>query len=418
MLGNIPRSILKIFPFWVFVLSFKLSAGLHFSLLSVLGERVFPLWLVGLLIGGSAFIQVMLDVPSGYLLDRFGYIRLLRVGTLFFIAASAVFFLGLTPFTYVVSIVLGTAGWLFFSPGINAYVLLKAERRNAGLFIATRDVVESAGIVVATLLLPISITLITPKLGVVLIVPFVIGFAALAFTPPDKGSVHDEKKIAHQSYHVRRHFLHHIWKAVTTYDPASTLLMFSGFSSSLFYGVIWFVVPLVLARANETGPLDFGLMIFDGSVLITGFFVGRLTDRWDKRWLIFSGLLIFAVSGLLLGINFGVLFLILGFLATTGDEISSVSLWAWLDHLDSDHTQDALISGSISLCDDLGWSVGPVIAGVLFEAFGPAWTIAAGSAFIFVTWAFSSYRLAHLHQPAQLIPTQRLHIPRKYRHKK
>jgi MFS family permease len=411
----------KLLPFWVFVLCFKLAAGLHFALLSVLGERVFPLWTVGLLIGGAALFQVCLDVPAGYLLDRFGYVRMMRIGTWFFIVGAGTLLFGLTPLTYPASIILATIGWLFYTPGVNAYVLLKAEKRTAGTFVAAREVSESSGIVIGTLLLPVAILLSAPLVGLFLIMVFLVAFAALSFTPLDEGSVHAEKKIAHQSYYVRRHFLHDVFRAISTSEPASVLLMLSGFSGSIFYGIVWFVVPLVLAHMTQAGPLNFGLIVFDASVLVTGFLIGRITDSRDKRWLVFWGLLLFAISGLFLGVDFGVWFLVLGFLATTGDEISSISLWAWLGHLHADHERDALVSGSISLCDDLGWAIGPVIAGILFESVGPAWTIAVGAGFIFLTWLISTLRLSTLRHPAMsLLPAGSLpaHTPRRQRHKK
>ena len=54
----------KFFPFWIFLIFFKFGGGLHYSLLSQLGEKFLPLWLVGILIGGSSFVQLLLDVPA------------------------------------------------------------------------------------------------------------------------------------------------------------------------------------------------------------------------------------------------------------------------------------------------------------------------------------------------------------------
>ncbi len=110
----------RFLPFWIFLIFFKFGGGLHFSVLSPLGEQLLPLWIVGLLIGSGAFVQLLLDVPAGYWLDRYGYLNLLKFTTVMFLVATICFMLGLTRTTYVLSLVMSTFGWLFFNPGINA----------------------------------------------------------------------------------------------------------------------------------------------------------------------------------------------------------------------------------------------------------------------------------------------------------
>src|SRR4051812_16057406 len=83
-------------PFWLHSFLFKYGAGLHYTLLSVLGSQVLPLWIVGVLMGAEAFFQLVLDVPAGFALDRFGYVNLLRLGTVFFIISIIPLLFGLT----------------------------------------------------------------------------------------------------------------------------------------------------------------------------------------------------------------------------------------------------------------------------------------------------------------------------------
>ena len=107
------------------------------------------------------------------------------------------------------------------------------------------------------------------------------------------------------------------------------------------------------------------------------------------------GLLLFSVSGMLLGFNFGILFILFGFLATTGDEMAGISLWSWLHALDKDHASDGVISGIINLFQDLGWGIGPIVAGILYTFWGAAWTIALGAIPIFVTWIIYQFFIRH-----------------------
>ncbi len=58
--------------------------------MSPLGERLLPLWVVGFLMGGASLVQLLLDVPAGRLLDRYGYRKLLTLTMLiFFLGALA-----------------------------------------------------------------------------------------------------------------------------------------------------------------------------------------------------------------------------------------------------------------------------------------------------------------------------------------
>jgi predicted MFS family arabinose efflux permease len=277
---------------------------------------------------------------------------------------------------------------------MNAYILVNAERKIAGQFMATRDVFASAGVVMAMTILPYVVHARAYIVPIVLSMGFLASLFALSRARPDHASVHDEKKIAHQSFYIRRHFIHHVFQAIKKLNPVSSVLLLQQFCSAVFYGIIWFVIPLMIERMAKAGILSFGLVVFDLAVLITGYFLGRLTDTWSKRWLVFWGLLGFSLFALLLGFHFGILFVVFGFLATSGDEMASVSLWAWLDHLDKDHAEDGLVTGVLTLSEDLGWTVGPIIAGCFFVPLGPTWTIAIGAGLIFISWLASSILLS------------------------
>lgn len=413
---GVRKLLFALLPLWIFAFAFKFGGGLHYTLLPTLGEQIFPIWLVGVLMGASSLVQMLLDVPAGYLLDRFGYTKLLMIGTTLFCLGSLSFLFGLHVWTYLVNIVCSTFGWLFFRPGMDAYMLTAAPKSFAGRFMATRDVVQSAGIVAGMAALSFVIHVSTPLMGTIVASILFVAILALLVTPTVNGSVHDEKKIAHQTFYIRRHFIHHVIRSLKKLNPASSLLLLSGLSGATFYGILWFVVPLLIQRGIQSHTLSVGLAVFDFSILVLGFFIGQLTDRWSKRWLIFWGLLLFAVTAFLIGFDFGWLFLVFGFLATTGDEIASVSLWAWLDQLDKEHAEDGLIMGALSLAQDLGWAIGPIAAGFLFQFLGATWTIVCGSILIFVTW-FASCLWTH-HIPQEVFIRPRLfHMPRRHRHK-
>lgn len=366
-----------------------------------------PLWIVGLLIGGESFIQMLLDVPAGHLVDRFGKKRMLTIGWFAFIA-SAILLMQFSLATYIASIVLSVFGWLFFAPGTDAYVLAYAEKTTSGRFLSLKDTFAAVGIVFASIALPIVLFYDPFYMGAILLVFFSIAIIALKMSPPDKPSPHTEAVLPAEPYHIRRtHFLKSL-KALKRLNPASGMLCLSSFASAIFYGAIWFIVPLVIAADVNQKLLGLGLGIFDLSIVMLGVLIGTIVDRSNKRLLVFYGLLVFAIMGMLIGMTLGPLFLLFGFLATAGDETANLSLWSWLHSLDREHSHDGAIAGAISFSGDFGYAIGPVAAGFMFSALGPAWAITLCSLPIFLVWITYVVYV----RPRALFPSSLLDIPR------
>ncbi len=403
-------------PFWLFLALFKFAGSLHYSLLSPLGARLLPVWLVGLIIGGGSVVQLLLDVPVGRLMDRRGYVRFLLFGTAAFLLAGVAWMFRFTTFAYAASFVLSTAGWQFFGPGVNAYVLSQAPDGRAATFISFRDVFESLGVVVASAVLGFVLSTSTSAMGFIVADGMLLGILALLFAPRGTRNVQTRRQLATHDFFAGRHALGTVLAALRRLNPASTMLLISTFASSTFYGVVWFVVPLVIAGEAHAGILGFGLGVFDFAIVALGFLLGSLADRGNKRALVFFGLLLFSVSGVVLGFHFDWLFLIFGFLATAGDEMASISLWSWMHALDRTHVEDGTVSGAINLFDDLGWAVGPILAGILYGAIGASWTIVSAAALIFAGWiAYQFLMHAHVPVPAGAdVPA----MPRRARHKR
>lgn len=407
----------KLFPFWIFIIFFKSAAALHYTLFPILSEQLFPVWVAGLLVSLEAFFQMLFDVPAGYLLDRFGYVRTLMVSTSSFLLGAGVLAFGIKPWTVILSLVFAFVGWIFFGPGIDAYILVKSERKLAGRYMALRDTTASAGVVIGMVALPFVVHLEARFVALIMAVPFVLSLFALMRASKDTASIMEKRKKGHHSYLIRRHFIHHVLASVRKLNPVSSVLMLQRFSAAFFYGTLWFVLPLMMLEMTQKGPMSFALAVFDLSTLLMGFLLGRLADRWNKRHLIFLGMMLFSIFALFLGFHFGFLFILFGFLATTGDEMASISLWAWLDELDTKHTEDGLISGMLTLAEDLGWTAGPLLAGLLYIPLGPTWTIVIGGGMITLAWIASSFmlfrppytRAAVFHTPILPLPSHRPH---------
>lgn len=373
--------------FWLFLIFFKFGGNLHYTILAPLGEKILPLWIVGLILGGGSLIQLVLDVPAGHIMDKYGYIRFLKITTFTFLLAAVCFMFGLTWTTFILSFFFSTFGWLFFGPGTNAYVLSNASKDIAGEFMSMHDIFGSVGVVLSSIAFALLAFVPVEQIGVMIFIIFFTAYVLLFFVPQGHRPVlADEKKIDTQHHYVRRSFLLTTLKAFKRLNPASGVLLLLRFSGSVFYSTVWFVVPLIIVSKIENNMLSIGLGIFDFSIVALGFLLGTLADKWNKRLLVFYGLLLFALSGMLISFSFNWLFLVFGFLATTGDEMASLSLWAWLHALDKNHDHDGLISGIMKLFEDFGWAVGPILAGFTYGIFGPTWAVFIGAAPVFISW--------------------------------
>jgi len=376
----------KFFPFWLFMVFFKFAGSLHYSLTSPFGEKFLPLWIVGLMSGGASIVQLLLDVPAGHIMDRFGYLRFLKITTAIFIMATVCFMFGLTETTYIASIVISTFGWLFFGPGINAYALSHSTAKNSGRFMSLKDISGSIGVVLGSVALPFFLMFRPELVGYLLFILFTVSFVALFFSPRDTQVATAEEKIPAQHFYIRRHIFTKTLKAMRKLNPASGMMVLAGLSGAIFYGAVWFVIPLVIVSETSSGVLGIGLGVFDLSVIVLGFILGNLADRANKRKLVFFGLLIFGVAATLTGFNLSWLFIIFGFMATTGDEMTELSLWSWLHTLDKDHANDGVVSGAINLFSDMGWAIGPIVSGFLYSLIGPTWTIVICALPILAVW--------------------------------
>lgn len=380
--------VLRLLPFWLFILVAKAGNAVYFAALPVIGEKIFPVWIVGIIISAASFIQLPFDLISGAILDRYGYIKILRISAIAFAAAGFSFILGITPTAYILSVSFSVFAWLFFGPGVNAYILSGAEKSGAERYIIARDAFQSAGTILGAAAIPFAIALKSSFLGIIIAAIFLASFVFSLFVPREKTRVLEERKLPTHGYYIRRNYWKDLYGALNHLNPASWMLLFQGFSSSIFYAAVWFAVPLSIADKTKNIPA-ISLGIFDAAIIVLGFAFGYLAGRFHKKTLIIAGLLLFGATAALLGFYEGLFFLLFGFLATMGDELSSISLWTWLTHLDKDHSEDGAVAGVITFFQDLGWAIGPLIAGFFYKPLGIGPTISLSAAPIFIVLIFA-----------------------------
>ncbi len=376
---------------------------MYYTALSPLGERVFPLWVVGLLVGAASLLQLILDVPAGFLLDRYGYRPFLKAASLILAAGGGLLVLfGLQPWVYVSLILLSGFGWLFFGPGVDAYTLSMAPTSIAGRYMGMRRSMSSLGMVLAMGFFALLVARPEALLGAVIVLNLLGSFIAALFLKREPASAHAEVKVETHHYYIRRVYLRETLRAIRQLNPASSMLACSRFCAATFFGVLWLVLPLYLGTLAQPGMLGLGLSVFDVTTVLSGGLFGRIADTDRRRLAIFFGLLLFATCSVLLGFHLNGWFLVFGFLAATGDDLSNVSLWAWMNRLSRTHAHDGVIASVVTFFEDLGWVIGPILGGLLYEAVGISWSIVLGSGFICLSWAVGSAllyrnRMRHSH---------------------
>jgi MFS family permease len=385
--------------------------------MSPYGARVMPVWIVGIVMSIASLLQAVLEVPAGILLDRYGYKRLLKVTIIAFIASAVCLLWSLNVWTYLLTSVVSCFGWLFFAPGVNAYTISHSSKNTAGTFISFRDVFRSIGVVISSMLLAFSLIVPVRAVATAVITIMLISLLLLSFSPYDVGSVNNEKKLKSQNYYIKRQYIHRVVKSIKKLNPAAVMLLISGLCSSIFYALIWFVVPLLIANHAVAGYMSWSLGIFDLAIILVGSILGKIADYFNKEKLVFWGLLIFSIAGIFIGFNLNLIFLLFGFLAAVGDEMTKIALWIWLNDLEKNHDDDGLISGVVQLFEQLGWVIGPVVGGFLYTSIGAKYTIMIGGIFILISWLFYCFRVNKKYKKVDLLYSSIDKMPMRVRSK-
>ncbi len=399
-------------PFWIFVLLFKLASSTHYAILPVFGERILPIWAVGLVLSVASFVQLPLDLLSGVFLKRLGFLRTLIFSCFAFVFSAGVLIFGLNVTTYLLSVIFATFGWFFFTPALNTYILNHSTDSNTEKLITWRDVSQSSGVFIGASALVLSMGLSVNKFGVLLSAFFISAGLFAMISPKDAKKIEPKARLEAEE---KVGYFKKVAAEFKKLSPASWILFIQGMTSSTFYATIWFVVPLEMANGLSALP-SISLGIFDMAVVVLGLGFGLIAKRAKRKRLIVFGLLLFSIMAALIGFQGGIAFLIFGFLATVGDELSNISLWSWLTHLDKEHNEDGGVAGAITFAQDFGWAIGPLIAGFLYKPLGPQLTIMTLSLPLFFTFVFAMLKTHMIPNFEHFTHNRRIHRLRHHKH--
>lgn len=377
------RHLFQLLPLWVFIVLFKIGCVLHYSLIAVFGAQILPLWAVGFATGATTLFQLLFDIPAGRFIDRYGARAALRLSTLFFLIAVGALFSGITPFTYALTLLFSAAGWLFFTPSISAYVLTVTPVAIMGRTTSARRLSEGLGGMLATIGLASILTLSTPVIALLMLYPLIGATIVVWFLwepakpQPTHRTLHRVRARAAVSSLVT------LKRAFREMSPAAGILAAWSFARGLVYGALWLIVPLGIASGSMNIP-GYSLSVFDGAIILVGFTLGGFVDKTrNKSRIILLAILVCGAGLALLSFSSTWLFLVFAIIVSLSDELATVGLWSWLDTLDRHHDEDGIVAGAITLADDLGWTIGPIMAGILLATSNAPTAILASSVPLF-----------------------------------
>jgi predicted MFS family arabinose efflux permease len=81
------------------------------------------------------------------------------------------------------------------------------------------------------------------------------------------------------------------------------------------------------------------------------------------------------------------------------DELIRTTLWAWLDAQADKNQQHGIVTGVINFLEDLGWTIGPAVAGFLFASGGASTVLRIGGVLMILVAFIVVALLASAKQP-------------------
>jgi MFS transporter, DHA1 family, multidrug resistance protein len=175
-------------------------------------------------------------------------------------------------------------------------------------------------------------------------------------------------------------------------DPAYRASLFSSFSNGwAVFGVRMATVPLfaVVVLAGGTSAAGWALAVFAGGNAVALSFSGRLADRLGRRPLITAGLALTGIATAAIGLSDNlIVFLAVSAVAGFGSGVLGPAQQAAVGDLIGQGRSGGKVLATFQMAADAGAIVGPVLAGVLADAFGYGWAFGATGALLLVSAAW------------------------------
>ena len=248
-------------------------------------------FIIGAIVAGYAIGRVITDIPSGFLTDRIGISKTMKIGLLIQILSSI--FAGIAPNYWVLFLMRVTEG-IGSSIYVNAavtYVLLSNQSSRRGTVMGIYQSIMMTGITIG----PIFGAFIANTYGLnasyfvyaaVLVVAMII-----VFFIQHKGKFHLITNGADNNYNLDSESFG-IIRNISIYINSASLATF-GFAF-LRSGIYTMAIPLFAYENLHLSVVSVGFIFTLASVanLLASFFSGKLTDRYGMKWPLIISILV------------------------------------------------------------------------------------------------------------------------------
>ncbi|WP_115788760.1 MFS transporter [Arthrobacter silvisoli] len=175
-------------------------------------------------------------------------------------------------------------------------------------------------------------------------------------------------------------------------NPAYRASLFSGFSNGwAVFGVRMATVPLFAVAVLQAGTASAGwaLAVFAGGNAVALSFSGRLADRIGRKPLITAGLAVTGLATASIGLTDSLAtFLLVSAVAGFGSGVLNPAQQAAVGDILGQGRSGGKVLATFQMAADAGAIVGPVLAGVLADAFGYGWAFAATGSLLLLSAAW------------------------------
>ena len=248
-------------------------------------------FIIGAIVAGYAIGRVITDIPSGFLTDRIGISKTMKIGLGIQILSSI--FAGIAPNYWILFLMRVTEG-IGSSIYVNAavtYVLLSNQSSRRGTVMGIYQSIMMTGITIG----PIFGAFIASTYGLnasyftyaaVLVVAMII-----VFFIQHKGKFHLITNGADNNYNLDSESFG-IIRNISIYINSASLATF-GFAF-LRSGIYTMAIPLFAYENLHLSVVSVGFIFTSASVanLLASFFSGKLTDRYGMKWPLIISILV------------------------------------------------------------------------------------------------------------------------------
>ena len=337
----------------------------------LISEQGFSKIEMGVILGSSSFAGAIFDVVVSKYLKTPHYRSLYASVFLLSFSFLGILYFGSTIWVFLLAMALWGIYWDFFHFANFDFISRALPQKEHTSAFGILGIFQSLGVLIAPILAGIVIGEVVNSKpfiisGVMLLLSFIV-FVELykqSFKRKELPVIQDRSKS-----HWMREF--RVWTAIVRQLAPILVLTFLIYITEAF---IWTIGPLI-AESGQFGKFGGLLLVaYSFPTLIIGWFVGKIANRFGKKRTALYSFLIgsFVFSFFMFAQSPTQMIIVVGFASTfIGMSFPALS-GAYADYITETQSYEKEIQGVIDVFYNIGWVLGPMLAGLLAQAFGNA----------------------------------------------